>query len=434
MINNFIKLNNTNKNLKIAVIGSGISGLSAAWLLSKKHEVTLFEENDYVGGHSKTISVNYDNKDYDLDVGFIVHNDINYPNFVQLLNYFNIPTETSNMSFSVSVNNGEYEYSSTLPVGPFIQPSNLFKKKFLKMIFEIPKFYFFAKKFDFRLTKKNIILDEFLKLGNFSKFYSYDHLFPMASAIWSQPINKVMKFDAESFVKFYESHGLLRFSKRPKWKIIKGGSIRYIEKILNNFSGKLILNANISSISRRNNQIKIIRQKEFFFDQVVFAIHPEKILKLLNDCSEDELSLLKKFKSEKNLCFVHSDEELMPKRERAWSSWNYFSDKSRGIDSKVFVTYWLNKLQNINSNHNFLLTLNPVKEPSSKKIFTQFEFSHPIYSVETVNAQTRIQAIQGNNNTWFCGAWNGFGFHEDGLCSGIKIAEAFGCKVPWVKN
>ncbi len=423
-----------NKNLKIAVIGSGVSGLSAAWLLSKNFEVTLFEENSYAGGHAKTITVNFDNKCYDLDVGFIVHNDINYPNFVNLLNYFDIPTQKSNMSFSVSIDDGDYEYASTLPIGPFIQPSNFLKKKFLRMIFDIPRFYFFAKNFDFSSIKSNIILNDFLKIGKFSKFYSFDHLFPMASAIWSQPINNIMNFDAQSFIKFYESHGLLSFIKRPKWKTIKGGSKNYINKLLKEFRGDLILNTNISSISRQKNRIKIVSQKEYTFDQVIFAIHPERVLNLLSDCSQDEISLLKKFKAEKNLCFIHSDERLMPKRKNAWSSWNYFSNKNHEMNSKVFVTYWLNKLQNIDRKHNIFLTLNPAKEPLPEKVFTKFEFSHPIYSIETVKAQPEIEKIQGNNNTWFCGAWNGFGFHEDGLRSGIKIAENFGCKVPWAKK
>ena len=424
-----------NKKHKIAVVGSGVSGLSCAWLLSKNNDVTLFEKSDYIGGHAKTITINHGLKNYDLDVGFIVYNNINYPNFVKLLNHFSLPTQKSNMSFSVSESKGRYEYASTLPLGPFIQPSNIIKKRFIEMIFDIPKFYRFAKKYDFKLNKKSFNLLEFLELGNFSKYYCYDHLFPMASAIWSQPIKKVMEFDAESFVNFYNSHGLLSFLNRPKWRTIKGGSKLYVNKLLENFSGQVILNSNILSVSRQNNRIKVITEKQNLnFDHIIFAIHPENIVKILEDASFNELNIYKKFEAEENYCYIHSDVNLMPKRKSAWTSWNYFSEKNRDINTKVYVTYWLNRLQNINGENNFFLSLNPLKPPSDKKIYKQFKYFHPIYNIETVKSQFQIDKIQGEKNTWYCGAWNGFGFHEDGLSSGIEIAKKFGCQVPWKEN
>ncbi len=423
---------NKNKKNKIAVIGSGVSGLSTAWLLSKKNDVTLFEQNDYFGGHANTVTINNGSINYDLDVGFIVHNNINYPNFVNLLNHFKIPTQKSNMSFSFSAGEGEYEYSSTLPFGPFIQPSNLLKKRFIKMIFDIPKFYSFAKKFDFKSNKEDINLINFLELGGFSKDYCYDHLLPMASAIWSQPITKIMHFNAESFVDFYNNHGLLRFLDRPQWRVIKGGSKLYIKKILDEFCGKKILNSKISDVFRKDNSVKIVLDNQNLdFEHVIFAIHPANILEILKDPSEDEIKILKKFEIEDNTCFIHSDLALMPKRKSAWSSWNYFSETNQDIKSKVFVTYWLNLLQNIKSNTDFFLSLNPTKLPESKKIYKNFYYSHPVYNKETNQSQAQIEQIQGENNTWFAGAWNGFGFHEDGLASGIKIANKFDCFVPW---
>ena len=336
------------------------------------------------------------------------------------------------MSFSVSASEGAFEYASTLPLGPFIQPSNLAKKRFLRMLFDIPKFYKFAKKYNFKSNRKDINLINFLELGKFSKYYCYDHLFPMASAIWSQPIKRVMNFNAESFVHFYNSHGLLSFLNRPKWRTIKGGSKLYIKKLLDDFGGEIILNSNISSVSRDDNTIKIMLEKQNLdFDHVIFAIHPQNILKILRDPSLEETEILKKFDVEENICFVHSDADLMPRRKNAWSSWNYFSNENQNTNSKVFVTYWLNLLQKIESKNNFFLSLNPPKPPSAEKVYKEFKYLHPIYDLKTVQYQSQIDRMQGKKNTWYSGAWNGFGFHEDGLTSGIKIAKKFGCHVPW---
>ncbi len=424
------------KNIKkkIAIIGSGIAGLSSAWLLSKKFDVTIFEANNYPGGHANTVSIPVNDELIDVDVGFIVHNNINYPNFVKLLKHFHIPTKKSSMSFSVSINNGQYEYASFLPFGPFVQISNLYRERFIRMLIEIPKFYKFANNFDFKRCNNKLTVENFLNVGGFSRYYTYDHLLPMASAIWSQPISKILDFDAETFIEFYKNHGLLRFRDRPKWKTIDGGSKTYINKVLSDFDGKLYLSSPVSRVSREDGIIKLeCLENKFSFDHVVFAIQPKNIIKILDSTTDIETKILDIFKSEDNDCYLHSDVSLMPKRKRSWSSWNYISnDKMDYKNKKVFVSYWLNKLQNINVRKNLFLSLNPPCKPEAGKIYCKFNYLHPIFNTNTIQAQKQIQSIQGLNNTWYCGAWKGFGFHEDGLNSGIYVAEKLGCKVPWV--
>ena len=411
--------------MKLAVIGSGISGLSAAHFLSKKHKVDLFEKEDYFGGHSYTVDIieNNSNEIVSIDLGFIVFNKTNYPNLVNLFNSLQVNYEKSNMSFAVSVKNSNIEYSGVGLKGLFANKSNIFNPNFLRMIREILLFYRMAEK----LNEKNFrsqTLGEFLKSNKMSNYFIRFHIIPMVAAIWSMPTNLAYEMPLKLFINFFKNHGLFKIKKRPQWYTVSGRSKAYVKKILKTINGEYFKNYKIIKVLRNKNNVRLYygSSNEYFeYDKVVFAVHANEALELINDPSENEIKILKNFEYKKNIGYLHNDDRLMPKRKNAWSSWNSILDKNES--KKNCVTYWLNKLQNLKTNKNYFLTLNPFILIEDSKIIKKIEFTHPFYDMKTVNAQKYLSQLQGKNNSWFCGSYFGYGFHEDGLNSGIDVSN-----------
>ncbi len=411
--------------MKIAVIGSGISGLSAAHLLSKKYKVDLFEKNDHFGGHSYTVKVhsNSSNKKIYLDLGFIVFNKVNYPNLLNLFKKLQVNYEKSDMSFSVSVKNSNIEYSGSGLKGLFANKNNILNFNFIKMIKEIFSFYKTADQMESE-NYKNQTLGEFLKLKNMSNYFIKFHIIPMISAIWSVPTSQVYDMPMDLFIKFFQNHGLFKIKNRPQWYTVSERSKSYVEKILTTISGEYFKNYKIKNVLRNENGVRLFygSSNEYYdYDKVVFAVHADEVLELIKNPSEREKEIFKNFQYKTNIAYLHSDIRLMPTRKKVWSSWNSILDKNE--PKKNCVTYWLNRLQNLKTEENYFLTLNPFLPLEDTKIIKKVEFTHPFYDIKTVNAQKHLSELQGVNNSYFCGSYFGYGFHEDGLNSAIEVSN-----------
>ncbi len=418
---------------RIAVIGAGIAGLGCAWLLSKRHEVTLFEAEPRLGGHSHTVDVAIDGKTIPVDTGFIVYNNVNYPNLIELFDLLDVPTEASDMSFSVSVDGGRFEYASTLPWGPFCQPGNLLKPKFLRMLADIVRFYRHAMRKQAEGFAEDMSLRDLLDEGGYGHTYWYEHLLPMASAIWSTPIERVLDFDAAEFVRFYDEHGLLRFRDRPKWRTVTGGSRAYVRRLADDFDGSVVLQAPVRAVERGAQGIRVQTEKgEGLFDQVVFATHADVTAAILGSgMTAGERAALTSFDYARSTVVLHRDATHMPRRRSAWASWNYHSRTGMETTREVPVTYWMNRLQNIDPAMPLFVSLNAWTPPRDDAVLGSYAYEHPVFSVQTTRAQAALQAQQGERGTWFCGAYCGFGFHEDGLKSAIRVARSLGAATPW---
>ena len=410
--------------MRIAVIGSGISGLSAAHYLSKKNKVDLFEKEDHFGGHSYTIDVKDNNNHVPVDIGFIVFNFKTYPNFVKFLNDNGIEIEKSNMSFSVSVKETEIEYCGKGLLGIFSNKKNLLNFDFFKMFFEIIKFY--KKSNDLKNIEGNLTLDDFLKREKMSKYFINYHIIPMVSAIWSMPPYEAKQMPLKFFLKFFQNHGLFNLKNRPQWYTIKNRSRTYVKKILDTISGEYYKNYRINKISRLSNGVKVYYggNNEFFdYDKVVIATHADEALSLITDPTPEEKSILANFKYKNNIAIIHTDESLMPKNKKAWSSWN--SSVNKENTSETSITYWLNLLQNLKTNKNIFLSLNPFLKIDPKKIISKVKFTHPYYDKEALENQNRLKNIQNKKNLLFCGSYFGYGFHEDGIKSSLEMIKSF---------
>ena len=410
--------------MRIAVIGSGISGLSAAHYLSKKNKVDLFEKEDHFGGHSYTIDVKDNNNHVPVDIGFIVFNFKTYPNFVKFLNDNGIEIEKSNMSFSVSVKETEIEYCGKGLLGIFSNKKNLLNFDFFKMFFEIIKFY--KKSNNLKNIEENLTLDDFLKREKMSKYFINYHIIPMVSAIWSMPPYEAKQMPLKFFLKFFQNHGLFNLKNRPQWYTIKNRSRTYVKKILETISGEYYKNYRINKISRLSNGVKVYYggNNEFFdYDKVVIATHADEALSLITDPTPEEKSILANFKYKNNIATIHTDESLMPKNKKAWSSWN--SSVNKENTSETSITYWLNLLQNLKTNKNIFLSLNPFLKIDPKKIISKVKFTHPYYDKEALENQNRLKNIQNKKNLLFCGSYFGYGFHEDGIKSSLEMIKSF---------
>ena len=404
---------------KIAIIGSGISGLSAAYYLKDKYQITLHEIESRLGGHSRTIRIN---DHIDVDTGFIVLNDRTYPYLNKLFTELGIDLDKTEMSFAISVNEGELEWAGTSIDSLFAQRKNIFNLEMLKGIFDILKFnkqaLAIVKNFPSISLKK--LIDE-MRLGAWFENY---YLLPMGGAIWSCSLALMLDFPAANFINFFDHHGLLNITNRPQWYSLKNKSISYVNILENeiNKNAKIVKNSAINSITRSDNLVQIERENNEVevFDEIIFAINPEEILKILKDPNEAEKNTLAKFSRQKNIAYTHSDISQMPKLTKCWSSWNYICQKDIAAH-RVCVTYWMNKLQHIDSSFPLFVTLNPISEINPDKIFDIHEFYHPVYNHHSASGQIEIDKLQGINQTWFCGAYLGNGFHEDGISSTIKI-------------
>ena len=422
--------------MKFAVVGSGISGLSMALILSQDHEVILYEVDDRFGGHSNTIEVNYNDKKISVDTGFIVFNKLNYPNLVKLFKFLSVNYQDSDMSLSIDHQKNNIEWSGQDIKTIFAKKKYFGNLKFLFAVLQILIFNFHVKYILNYKNIENISLKEWLKKKFYSKSFLELYLIPMAGAIWSMPQKDIMNYPVRSLFEFFNNHKLLHSKKdRPKWLTVSGGSINYVNKIINflraNPRVKLLKNNGVKKIKRKNGFIKITDNKgnTSEVDHIIFSQNPSKVVNILSDIQKNELDILGKFKANKNTAYLHSDESIMPKTKKIWSSWNIFVPKDE--KSHISVTYWMNKLQNINNKTPLFLSLNPVHLPNEGSIFKVIDYEHPIFDSKSIIALKFLDEIQGLNNTWYCGAWSGNGFHEDGLNSSLKVANKLGIKALW---
>ena len=408
--------------MKIAVIGSGISGLSASYFLSKKHHVDLFEKEDRFGGHSYTIDVIVNKKRIPVDIGFIVFNHLTYPNLINFFNEIDIEIEKSDMSFSVSVEGTNFEYCGKGLKGIFANKSNFLNIEFIRMFLEILKFYKLCDKIS--NIDQVITLDEFLKKNEWSKSFINYHIIPMVSAIWSMPPYEAGKMPMNFFLKFFQNHGLFKLRNRPQWYTVAHRSKTYVNKVLSQISGEYFKNYKINSIQRVSSGVQVYYggANEFFdYDKVILATHADQALSLIKNPTDQEIKTLSNFDYKKNLAVLHCDESVMPKNKKVWSSWNTYVDPKNL--NKSSLTYWLNLLQNINCEKNIFLTLNPLKEIPNEKIYKKIEFTHPYYDQKALDNQKNLKNIQNKENLLFCGSYFGYGFHEDGIKSSIEMLK-----------
>ena len=417
--------------MEIAVIGSGISGLSASLFLSRNNNVTLYEKNDYLGGHTNTKTINYQNKRINVDTGFIVFNKLNYPNLLKLFDFYNIAYEDSDMSLSVSNTNNNIEWSGQSVNTIFADRKKIFDINFWKFLIDILKFNKFLKNNIDELSLDKQPLGKWLYTKNFSDQFRENYILPMSAAIWSMNPNDVLSYPISNLFSFFNNHRLLHKKKlRPQWLTVTNGSKSYIDKILKSVKINKKLNSKIQKINTNDNKFSIIDingiQREY--DKIIFSIHPEKILEIENNFDNKIINILNLFKTSKNKAYLHCDKSLMPKNRKVWSSWNVFSNKEM---SKVSLTYWMNKLQNIDNNYPIFVTLNPLHLPDEDKIFEIIDYEHPIYDENAINGQLQLDSIQGYKDYWYCGAWTGNGFHEAGLASSLMISENLNGVIPW---
>ena len=417
--------------MKIGIIGSGISGLVSALALQEKHDVTLFEKNSRLGGHSNTVIIEQDKSKFNVETGFIVLNDKNYPIFTKLLKHLDIGINNSSMSFSVSVDSGKFEYGSSY-IGLVAQTKNIIDPKYWSMLRDINYFYSNALK-DVKNSPDDETMGQFLERFNYSKQFIDYHLVPMTASIWSCPSKSILNFPIKSLLVFFENHKLLNIYNRPNWSTVQNGSREYVKKIESLLKGKIYKNTKVNKLSRSKENVFVHTSSGIKkFDEVIMASHADQSYDIIKENFTEEANLLKDFKYQKNTSILHSDINFMPKRKSVWSSWNYITET--GNSGNISITYWMNELQKIKSNNPILLSLNPKKLPDPNLIYGQYSYSHPILDNNAIKIQNNLSEIQGKNKIWFCGAWTGFGFHEDGIKSAVEVSKKFNIHLPWLDN
>jgi predicted NAD/FAD-binding protein len=421
--------------MRIAIIGSGIAGLGAAYMLRHVADVKVFECDNRLGGHSHTVEAQLANAPTPIavDTGFIVYNLATYPNLIALFKELGIPTQPSDMSFALSMDRGDYEYagdSLTKLIGHF---KNLLRPKHWQMMTDLARFMRNGQ--SLCETPESQTLGEYLDANHYSAAFRDLHLLPVAAAIWSATPKDILDFPAQSFGNFFRNHGLLEIatSKRPQWRTVTGGSKTYVDKISTASGASFIRNAQITSIDVGDHApcIRFKNGTDESFDQIVMATHADDALKLLPEISDKHKTLLGAFQYSDNQTYLHQDTQLMPRRKHLWASWNYLRASSDHQTDKVYLTYWMNRLQNIDNAYPLFVTLNPPQPPQTAKVIKQMLYRHPQFNRRAIAAQRELKTIQGQNNIWFCGSYFGYGFHEDALSSAIGVAEALGAKRTW---
>lgn len=422
---------------RIAVIGSGIAGLSCAWLLSQganqEHcKVTLFEKDDRLGGHANTVNFSHQNTQIDVDTGFIVYNPVNYPNLVALFEHLKVPNCPTEMSFAVSADNGRLEYSGSGLAGLFAQHANLLRPSFWRMLHDLRHFYKHSEALYQQAENGQLTLGQLLQAAGYSNSFIYNHVLPMGAAIWSTPVAQMLDYPAASFMRFCANHGLLQVSNRPEWRTVIGGSRQYIRAVSASLSD-VRLNSRIHRIIRQQDSVTIedLHGHQEQFDDVVLACHSDQALAMLSDPDTTEQRLLSSLPYQRNQVFLHLDTNLMPVRRSVWSSWNYMTTGHQQ-DQQMAVSYWMNKLQPLATETPVIVSLNPLTAPRQDKIISSHFYDHPVFNQQGLQAQQQLWQLQGNRNTWYCGAYFGYGFHEDGIQAGLAVAEQLGSiKRPW---
>lgn len=408
--------------MKIAIVGTGISGLTAAHQLYKEHEISVFEKNSYIGGHSNTIDVDENGHIIPIDTGFIVFNDWTYPNFEKLISGLNIEIENSEMSFSAKSNDSNFSWCGKGIKGLAFNKNNWYQLKSYQILFDFLRFNRIAKTL-LSKSKTDITLGEFLTNNHFSKTFINYYILPMGAAIWSSSMDDINTYPAHSFLSFFDNHGLLNIKYRPQWKTIVGGSRQYVAELSKPFCNKIKLNSNIKTIHRHNNNIVIHFEDNNTqdFDQIILACHSDQALQLLSQPSNEEINTLGNIKYQPNEAVLHTDASLMPEDINAWSAWNYLLPKDNSEIAKV--TYYMNRLQPLNSQQNYFVSLNLTDRISENKIIRKITYQHPVFDSAAINAQNNREFINGKQNTWYCGAYWRNGFHEDGVWSAVSTIK-----------
>ena len=425
--------------MRLAVIGTGISGMAAAWLLSQRHEVIVYERDERLGGHSNTVDLPStgsagDTPPTPVDTGFIVFNHRTYPNLVQLFATLGVRTEASDMSFAFSLDDGRLEYCGDNLRSLFAQTRNLVRPSHYGMIRDILRFYREAAAFLTDDGAGEPTLAAYLAANRYGKAFIHRHLLPMGAAIWSTTVDEMMRFPARSFIRFFDNHGLLQVKDRPQWSTVTGGSRAYVTKLTAPYAASIRRGCPVATIRREINRVIVTDDAghEDRFDHVVLATHADQALATLQDPSPAEQRILGAFRYETNNAVLHRDAALMPRRRRAWASWNYLGRSEAADPQRVSVTYWMNRLQNLDPKDPVFVSLNPLSPPLEDKVVARFAYEHPQFDQPALDAQRNLPSIQGDRRTWFCGSYCGYGFHEDGLASGLAVAESLGGVVrPW---
>lgn len=416
---------------KIAVIGAGISGLSAAWLLSRRHSVTLFEAQPQLGGHAHTVQVELDGRSAPVDTGFLVYNERTYPNLIALFAALGVQTAPSDMSFSVRVADERVEWAGSDLSTVFAHARNLVRPRFWSMLRDILRFNRDGTALVTAGRDRGETLGEFLDRGAYGRSFRDWYLLPMAAAIWSCPTREMLDYPCATFLRFCHNHGLLQVNDRPQWHTVRGGSQDYVRRM-----AAAILDVRpgtpVRRIKRSADSVEVVAEgMAERFDEVVLACHTDQSLRLLADADEDERALLGAIRYQPNVAVLHCDARFLPEARRAWSAWNYETGAGVPGARPVSVSYWLNRLQPLPFSSPLVETLNPIRPPREELVIGTFRFSHPIFDAAALRAQAQLPRVQGRRRTWFCGAWAGYGFHEDGLRSGMAVANALGVRAPW---
>ncbi len=418
--------------LKVAVVGSGISGLSCAWLLDQRHEVTLYEAEPRLGGHTNTVDAAGAAGPVPVDTGFIVYNEAAYPNLTAFFAHLGVATQATEMSFGVSLDDGRLEYGSAHPLALLAQPSNAFKPRFWSMMADLIRFYREAPKALAALDRQPETLGQLLDRGGYGRAFQEDHLLPQVGAIWSSSAGQARDYPAAALIRFFENHGLLKIVNRPQWRSVVGGSRSYVQAITKAFSGCIRRGDPVQSV-RRTAAGVLVRDasgEEARYDQVVLATHADQALRLLAPPTPDERKVLGAFRYSQNIAVLHTDAQQMPRRRAAWSAWNHVG--RRDEPNGFCVTYWMNELQGLPKSQDFFVTLNPRVAPDPARVLGRFDYEHPLFDTASLQAQRELWSLQGEGGVWFCGAHFGAGFHEDGLQSGLAVAEQLGgVRRPW---
>ena len=425
-------------SMKIAVVGSGVTGLGVAYALSETSEVRLFEKNDRFGGHSNTVDICFDKKNIAVDTGFIVYNTNNYPNLASLFRELKVPTKWSNMSFGFSSEDGKLEYSCENLNTIFAQRKNILSLSFINGLREILRFNQEAPIAMDKGQLVNLSLGEYLVKHRHGKWFIDKFILPMGAAIWSTPTSEMLNFPALNFVSFFQNHDLLAgMSRSQSWRTVDGGSKVYVDKIIKKLGSSALTNTPVTRVKRIKDGVNLTfsNGEQEKFDHVVICSHAPQAMKMLTEKTNKELELLGHFKTSKNRMVLHSDKNLMPNKLKTWSSWNFRSPSQLNeLDQVASVTYWMNRLQGIDRKFPIFATLNPLSEPDLSKVHAEFEYSHPIFNKVSFQAQRQMDSIQGEGGVWYAGAWLGYGFHEDGLTSGLRVVDALVGRPEWAKN
>ena len=418
--------------MKTAVVGSGVAGLGAAWALSANHDVTLFEAESRVGGHSRTLDVDVDGNPVSVDTGFIVYNERNYPNLTNLLSTLAVPTVESDMSFAVSLGQGSFEYAGR-PSGLFSSPRSVWDRQIWSIVSGIVRFRSEATQLREGLVPGTVDIYTYLVSRGYSAAFIDRYLMPLASAVWSGTRNDARAMPAESFLQFLDNHGLIRVTERPQWRTVDGGARSYVDRKIKEIT-RVHTSRPVRAVERSIEGVTVVDASGVVekYDQVVFATHADLSLQLLGDGASDaERRILSPFQYESNEVVLHTDTAAMPHRRRVWSSWNAMEREDDDGARPVSVSYWMNRLQPIQTDTDVFVTLNPGDTVKDSKVLDRWTTTHPQFDLATRNAQQAVPSIQGNDRIWFAGAYLGHGFHEDGLQSGLTVAAALGSPAPW---